>query len=82
MGKEKVLQLCSNHCTLAKSDCDGFYVSKVSDVFCHLVNHDHPQTGSVEPKVGHGEDLWERVYYVKKQIGTNSIEKPEQLIPP
>ena len=48
---------------------------------CHLVNHNHPQTGNKPYTVGHGEDT-DRVYYVKNQVGVDQFEKPEELIPP
>ena len=80
IGQSKVLQLCSNECTLAKNDCDGFYTTKMSEdpvnTTCHLVAHNKPYV------IGHGEDT-DRVYYVKNAIGSPiTFAKPEDLIPP
>ena len=84
IGQSKVLQLCSNECTLLKSECDGFYISKMSEepvnTTCHLVDHNHPRNQK-DPTIGHGEDT-DRIYYTKNEFPKKSFDKPEDLIPP
>ena len=81
-GRTKLLQICANRCALSGQECEAFYYETQDDgTECHLVDEDL-ESGK-NRIIGHGQDLTDRIYYVKEAIDESVVvTRPLGLEPP
>ena len=81
-GRTKLLQICANRCALSGQECEAFYYEPQDDgTECHLVDEDL-ESGK-NRIIGHGQDLTDRIYYVKEAVDESVVvTRPLGLEPP